>query len=129
MPNPDLTNNNIEARGYSSSLTPQTIFGTVSSSKPLGISPCSNPCSGLIKGESVTLSRRIQMATNPVTVTFLLNNASRAATDSLPATLTSGNHLDGIWTVVWIVSETITDNHWNTRTNVTWDGQVATSSG
>ena len=127
LPNPDLTNNNVEARYYSSTLTPQTIFGTVTSSSSLGISPCSSPCSGLSKGASVTLSRRIQMATNPTSVAFLINNASRAATDRIIANLTSGTYLDGIWTVVWTVSETITDNPWSASTEVQWSGQTASS--
>jgi hypothetical protein len=129
LSNPDYSNNNTAARYYSSSLTPETIFGLVTSSKPLGISPCSNPCSGLLKGELVTLSRRIQMATNPTTVAFLVNNSSRGATDRIVANLTSGTYLDGIWTAVWTVSETITDNIWRASTEVQWPGQTASSGG
>ena len=67
------------------------------------------------------------MATNPTSVAFLINNASRAATDRIIANLTSGTYLDGIWTVVWTVSETITDNPWSASTEVQWSGQTASS--
>ncbi len=93
----------------------------------LGSSPCSNPCSGLVAGETVTISRRIQTATNPGSVTFLIDNASRAATDRIVATLTSGNSSDGIWTVTWTVSQTILDNVWNVRTQLLWGTEYATS--
>ena len=69
------------------------------------------------------------MATNPTTVAFLVNNSSRGATDRIVASLTSGTYLDGIWTVVWTVSETITDNIWRASTEVQWPGQAASSGG
>ncbi len=127
LTNPDLTNNNREAR-ESSSLAPQTIFGTVTSSKSLGSSPCSSPCSGLVAGETVTLSRRIQTATNPSSVKFYFDNASRAQTDIVAATLTSGTYLDGVWTATWTVSQTITDNVWNVFTQLTWGTEWASSA-
>jgi hypothetical protein len=126
LSSPDYTNNNVAAR-YTSSLAPQTIFGTITTSKSLGNSPCSNPCSGLVAGESITISRRIQTATNPGSVTFLVTNPSRGATDQVVATLTSGTSLDGIWTATWIVSQTITDNPWTANTQLLWGAEYATS--
>ena len=126
LPNPDFTDNNVAAR-YTSSLAPQTIFGTVTTSKSLGISPCSGGCSGLVVGDSVTISRRIQTATNPPSVRFEIRNSSRPSDTYAVASLTSGTYLDGIWTVVWIVPQTITDNPWFVGTILEWGSEYATT--
>jgi hypothetical protein len=126
LSNPDYSNNNVAAR-YTSSLAPQTIFGPITTSKSLGNSPCSNPCSGLVAGESITMSRRIQTASNPGSVEFLVTNSSRDTTEHIVATLTSGTFLDGIWAATWIVSQTITDNPWVANTQLLWGNQYATS--
>jgi secreted trypsin-like serine protease len=128
LPNPDFTNNQVEAR-YSSTLAPQTIFGGVLTSRDLGSSPCSSPCSGLKQGDVVTLSRTIQTATNPGAVKFYINNASRASTDIVTASLTSGNYLSGVWTATWTVSQTITDNIWRVTTGLEWGTEYVNSGG
>ena len=58
-------------------------------------------------------------------VTFYITNPSRPQTDQVVPRLTSGSYLDGIWTATWTVSQTITDNPWNAKTEVLWTGQAA----
>jgi hypothetical protein len=127
LPNP--INLDFTPARYSSTNAPESLFSYVISSKSLGSSPCSNPCSGLVAGETLTLSRRIQTATNPGSVKFYVNNASRAQTDTLVASLTSGTHIDGIWTATWVVSQTITDNVWRVTTELAWGAEWASSGG
>ena len=127
LPNPDYTNNNVAAR-YTSSLAPQTLFNLeITTSKSLGVSPCSGGCSGLVVGDSVTISRRIQTATNPTRVRFAITNPSRPSDSYAVASLTSGTYLDGIWTVIWVVPQTITDNPWGVKTIIEWGSEYATS--
>jgi hypothetical protein len=110
-------------------LAPQTIFGGVLASRDLGSSPCSSPCSGLKVGDVVTLSRTIQTATNPGAVKFYITNASRVRTDIVEASLTSGNYLGGVWTAIWTVSQTITDNIWRVTTGLEWGTEYVNSGG
>jgi hypothetical protein len=78
-----------------------------------------------VAGESITISRRIQTATNPTRVRFTITNPSRISDTYATASLTSGTYLDGIWTVIWIVTQTITDNPWSERPILEWGSEYA----
>jgi hypothetical protein len=78
-----------------------------------------------VVGDSVNISRRIQTATNPPRVRFSITNPSRPSDTYAVASLTSGTYLDGIWTVIWIVPQTITDNPWRVKTIIEWGSEYA----
>jgi hypothetical protein len=58
-------------------------------------------------------------------VRFTITNPSRISDTYATASLTSGTYLDGIWTVIWIVTQTITDNHWSETPILEWGSEYA----